>query len=224
MVSHKAIDILSGPWEQWQCFEPFNNWLIVIITLWYYSTSIVDYKCNVLYKTGPIQCTFNQHYGYWWSGALAPGHQYPQCWVNIILVEVIYWGSNQGQGRALSYYSDLTLSQEFQPMAAQLSMKAALPLAKILATASCRSSKTGPSIGLVMAWCHQLRSLWNRWNIQQLFMIGNTSFHWSMSCYSACYISHSKAITFIRMVFILTKIQINPVEKPTTHLPRPLKM
>ena len=33
-------------------------------------------------------------------------------------------------------YSDLTLSQAFQPMAAQLSMKAAPPLAKILATAS----------------------------------------------------------------------------------------
>ena len=46
--------------------------------------------------------------------------------------------------RALSYYSDMTLSQEFQPMAAQLSMKAALPLAKILATASDRCSKTGP--------------------------------------------------------------------------------
>ena len=48
--------------------------------------------------------------------------------------------------RALSYYSDLTLSQELQPMAAQLSKKAALPLAKILATASCRSSKTGPRV------------------------------------------------------------------------------
>ena len=46
--------------------------------------------------------------------------------------------------RALSYYSDLTPSQEFQPIAAQLSMKAALPLAKILAKASCRSSNTGP--------------------------------------------------------------------------------
>ena len=32
---------------------------------------------------------------------------------------------------ALSYYIDLTLSQEFQPMAAQLSMKAALPLVKL---------------------------------------------------------------------------------------------
>ena len=33
--------------------------------------------------------------------------------------------------------------QAFQPMAAQLSKKAALPLAKILATASCRCSKRG---------------------------------------------------------------------------------
>ena len=46
-------------------------------------------------------------------------------------------------GWALSYYSDLTLSQKFQPVAAQLSMKAAPPLTKILATASCRNSKTG---------------------------------------------------------------------------------
>ena len=45
---------------------------------------------------------------------------------------------------ALSCYSDLTLSQKFQPMAAQLSMKAALTLAKIPATASCRSSEQGP--------------------------------------------------------------------------------
>ena len=40
--------------------------------------------------------------------------------------------------RALSYYNDLTLSQYFQSMAA------VLPLAKILVTTSCRSSKTGP--------------------------------------------------------------------------------
>ena len=45
---------------------------------------------------------------------------------------------------AVSYYSELMLSQEFQTMTAQLSMKAALPLAKILATVSCRSRKTGP--------------------------------------------------------------------------------
>ena len=46
--------------------------------------------------------------------------------------------------RALSYHSDLMLLQSFQPMAAQLSKKAALPLAKIFVTGSCRSSKTGP--------------------------------------------------------------------------------
>ena len=28
-----------------------------------------------LYETGPIQWMFNQHCGYWWPGALAPGHQ-----------------------------------------------------------------------------------------------------------------------------------------------------
>ena len=44
----------------------------------------------------------------------------------------------------LNYHSELTLSQEFQPMAEQLSMKAALPLAKNLVTASWRSSDTGP--------------------------------------------------------------------------------
>ena len=45
--------------------------------------------------------------------------------------------------RALSYYSDLMLSQSFQPMVAQLSKNAALPLAKILVTASCHNSKPG---------------------------------------------------------------------------------
>ena len=39
---------------------------------------------------------------------------------------------------------DLTLLQEFQPMAAQLSMEAVLPLANIIVTVSCRSSKAGP--------------------------------------------------------------------------------
>ena len=35
----------------------------------------------VLYETGPIQWMFSQHCGYWWPGALAPGHQQPQCWL-----------------------------------------------------------------------------------------------------------------------------------------------
>ena len=70
----------------------------------------------------------------------APNHNLnqcrPLCWFNVETLSYQYC--------ALSFYSDLTLSQGFQPMAAQLSMKAALPLAKILATESCRSSKTRP--------------------------------------------------------------------------------
>ena len=58
--------------------------------------------------------------------------------MSIMLQCYSYW--------ALSYYSELTQSQAFQPMAAQLSMKDALPLAKILATAPCNSSNTGPRV------------------------------------------------------------------------------
>ena len=60
---------------------------------------------------------------------------------------------NRGSAKALSYNSDLTLSQAFQPMAAQLSKKAMLPLAKIRATASCRSSKPGPCWWLILKPC-----------------------------------------------------------------------
>ena len=47
---------------------------------------------------------------------------------------------------ALSYFCDMTLSQEFKPMGAQLSLKASLPLAERIATASDRCSKTWPWI------------------------------------------------------------------------------
>ena len=52
--------------------------------------------------------------------------------------------SYTGKTTSLYWIRVLTLLRAFQPMAAQLSKKAVLPLAKILATASCRSSKTGP--------------------------------------------------------------------------------
>ena len=58
----------------------------------------------------------------------------------------------------LYYYSDLTLSQSFQPMATQLSLKSALPLAKSLTTASCRSSNTG----LLVEDCFASSCLFNR--------------------------------------------------------------
>ena len=39
--------------------------------------------CNVVFlcETCRIQWIFTQHCGYWWPGALAPGHQYLQCWI-----------------------------------------------------------------------------------------------------------------------------------------------
>ena len=47
----------------------------------------------------------------------------------------------------------LALSQAFQPMAAELLKKTALPLPKIFATASCRSNNTGPSaVHVVSVW------------------------------------------------------------------------
>ena len=35
------------------------------------------------FKTGAIEWIFYRHRRYWCPGALAPGHQYPQCWVCI---------------------------------------------------------------------------------------------------------------------------------------------
>ena len=55
--------------------------------------------------------------------------------------------------RALYYQRFCDTSQEFQPMASQLSKKAALPLAKILATCRNNVSNTGPSrADLVTQW------------------------------------------------------------------------
>ena len=46
---------------------------------------VVPYNCDICecHETGPIHWIFSKHCGYWWSGALAPGHQYPQCWICI---------------------------------------------------------------------------------------------------------------------------------------------
>ena len=63
---------------------------------------------------------------------------------------------SKDQGAVLLQRSD-DVSQEFQPTAAQLSMKAALPLAKILATASRRNDTTGPinAESVSMSWRHR---------------------------------------------------------------------
>ena len=99
---------------------------------------------------------FNQHHGYWWSGALAPGHQYP-----VLSTHPFSWG-------------------------------------KLLRIQS-RTGQHWVSNGLVPSVMKPLIEIGGIYS-----MIGNTSFHWFMSCYSAYYISHSKAITFVRMVVIST--------------------
>ena len=91
-------------------------------------------------------------------------------------ISAIFLDINLLWTRALSYNSNLTLSQAFQPITAQLSKKAALPLTKILATASCIGRKTGLSVAIwrlgsgsvlvqVMAVC-DFWWLQIRWNTQ----------------------------------------------------------
>ena len=89
----------------------------------------------------------SQYHGCWCSGFLRCQHQQPSrmSWGvsnrDISRVHFTYPMKGAPGSSGPSYYSDLTLLQAFQPMA----KKAALPLAKILATASCRSSKTSIS-------------------------------------------------------------------------------
>ena len=64
--------------------------------------------------------------------------------------------------KCLSLSLSLTLLQKFQPMTTQISKKSALPLARILATASCHSSNTqGPELDTAVTtasymWCDAL--------------------------------------------------------------------
>ena len=37
-----------------------------------------------------LQLAFSHHHGFWWLGALAPRHQWPQCWVCIHVFPVVY--------------------------------------------------------------------------------------------------------------------------------------
>ena len=63
---------------------------------------------------------------------------------NIFLKEARSDHRHQSAARALYYQRFCDMSQEFQPMASQLSKKAALPLAKIFATCRNNVSNTGP--------------------------------------------------------------------------------
>ena len=71
------------------------------------------------------------------------------------------------------------LLQSFQPMTAQLSKKAALPLATIFTTASCRSSKTGPCDPITSKYCLKLDI--NNLHTQSALLTGEFLFLWGYS-------------------------------------------
>ena len=53
-------------------------------------SSVAHCKFNILVWNVLIQSVSNQHCGYWWPGALAPGHQYPQCWESSHAFTAVY--------------------------------------------------------------------------------------------------------------------------------------
>ena len=80
---------------------------------------------------------------------------HPGTWhIRVVFVSWLHclplWGSAGGPlwPWALYYWRFCDTSQEFQPMASQLSKKAAIPLAKILATCRNNVSNTGPCLFL----------------------------------------------------------------------------
>ena len=51
---------------------------------------VVHNNYNILHKIYPVECIFSLHGVYWWPGALAPGHQQPQCWVRTSAFPAVY--------------------------------------------------------------------------------------------------------------------------------------
>ena len=112
------------------CIMGFVRWVYCIFCCWFQGPVIVGIPRMI---SACILLSAWWHHGnnFWVAGPL--------------------WGESTGHRlipltkvRTVSYYSDMILSQVFQPMGAQLSLKAALPLAERLVTASNSCSKIGP--------------------------------------------------------------------------------
>ena len=63
-----------GEWEDILVAKPLNDW-VIFFKMWFHFLMLFTLCAMILYETGPIQWLFSQHCGYWWPGALAPGHQ-----------------------------------------------------------------------------------------------------------------------------------------------------
>ena len=94
------VAILSPPqYVKWTWKKPVNLFFQQLFTL----------NMIFLSETVTIQCIFNQHCGYWWPGALAPGHQWPQCWLYIHVFSVVY-GLKYKSGFDLMCFAVIMLS------------------------------------------------------------------------------------------------------------------
>ena len=68
--------------------KPLNNWFS--FKTYFYFLIFFIISVILLYETGPIQWISYQQCGYWWSGALARGHQKPHCWIGTNVFPVVY--------------------------------------------------------------------------------------------------------------------------------------
>ena len=66
---------------------------------------IFTINVTFLHEISPILWIFNHRCGYWWPGALGPGHQRPQYWVRTHTFPGVY-GLNADMNRCL-YGSDI---------------------------------------------------------------------------------------------------------------------
>ena len=121
---------------------------------WPISTSmLIGSPMIIIIKTSHlIAIALNSSYFFFW-----------QYWIGVLVYCYVTWASwrlkSSGTRGCLwsMHSSQRTSHKEFQPTAAQLSMKVELPLAKILATASRHNSKTGPinAESVSMSWRHR---------------------------------------------------------------------
>ena len=62
------------------------------------------------YETGPINWMFNQYWGYWWPGALAPGHQHRSSTPKFVTPTALSCIDNSWRSTTLSPPKKLTSS------------------------------------------------------------------------------------------------------------------
>ena len=62
-----------------------------------------------------------QHCSYWWPGALVPGHQYPQCWLNIHCIGPVSYKNIRVELNNMSQYNYI-LKKKFPVVKGLMSM------------------------------------------------------------------------------------------------------